>query len=243
MKNKWFTLIELLITLIIISIALISVISLMRAAVSYVEKTRQETIAINLAREGMEAVSILRNTNRLRRWGSKDANWLCSDPHMDSPSTDTDCGAWLQSGQSSILLRWQTASGNSYPILSPVTGKLDLSDSSDDTAFLMQYGTGSDGQLTRYQHSSTIGTADWYMYREIRGYGLYQKDTSTTGWRAITCPSGAANYTADTSFSGTALRNCGDATPKEFRFCSRVEYAWTHRGKVELCGIVTNYEE
>lgn len=213
----------------------------MRASVSYVEKTRQEVIAINLAREGMEAVSILRDTNWLRRWGSKDANRLCSDPHIDSPSTDTDCGTWLQSGQSYILLRWHTVSGSSYPILSWVSGKLDLSDSNDDTVFLMHYGTGDDGQIGRYH--GTLTTGNWYMYREIRGYGLYGKDSTTTGWWAITCPSGTGSYSVENSMSGSSTANCSDNTPKEFRFCSRVEYNWTHQGKVELCGIVTNYRD
>ncbi len=242
MKHKWFTLIEILVTIMILSIALVAIIGLMRASVGYVERTRQETIAINLAREGMEAVYTLRDTNRLRRWGSKDTNRLCKDPWLDRPTTDTDCGAWMQSGQSYILLWWTTSSGEAYPYLSTVTGKLDLSDGQSDDSFSMQYGTGNNGLANnRYQSSWT--TDEWYMYREIRGYGLYQKDSPMTGWWSIDCPSGTDTYTADTSFSGTSTRDCGDATPKEFRFCSRVEYTWSPRGKVELCGMVTNYRE
>ncbi len=243
MKHKWFTLIELLVTLVILSVALIAIISLMRASIGYVERTRQETIAINLAREGMESVYTLRNTNRLRRWGSKDANRLCSDPWIDRPTTDTDCGAWMQSGQSSILLWWTTSWWETYPYLSATTGKLDLSDSRSDDVFTMQYGTGSNGRAnTRYQSTWAI-TNESVMYREIRGYGLYQKDSPITGWWSIDCPSGTDTYIADTSFGGSSPRSCGDPTPKEFRFCSRVEYAWSPRGKVELCGMVTNYRE
>lgn len=242
MKYKWFTLVELLVTLVMLSITLVTVIGLMRASISYVEKTRQETIAINLAREGMEAVYTLRDSNRLRRWGAKDANRLCIHPWLDRPNTDTDCGSRMQSGQSYILLLWSTLSGEIYPYLSAVTGKLDLSDSQSDDGFTMQYGTGSNGRANT-RHQSTWITSGWPIYREIRGYGLYQKDSPMTGWWPIDCPSGSDSYTADTSFGWSSSRNCGDATPKEFRFCSRVEYSWSPRGKVELCGMLTNYKE
>jgi Tfp pilus assembly protein PilV len=60
----------------VISVALVSILSMLRVAISYTNKTRQETIAINLARESMEAVYNRRNTNRLKWSGEKDKYWL-----------------------------------------------------------------------------------------------------------------------------------------------------------------------
>ena len=52
---------------------------MLRVAVNFTNKSRQETIAINLAREGMEAVYHRRNTNRLKWSGERDKYWLCVD--------------------------------------------------------------------------------------------------------------------------------------------------------------------
>lgn len=54
------------VSLIVISIGIISIISMMRVSVENTDKTRQDSLAINLAREGMEGVYTIRDTNWLR---------------------------------------------------------------------------------------------------------------------------------------------------------------------------------
>lgn len=51
MKKSAFTLIELLIAISIIAIALMSIFRMMSVAQTYTDRTRQETLAINFARE------------------------------------------------------------------------------------------------------------------------------------------------------------------------------------------------
>ncbi len=74
----------------------------------------------------------------------------------------------------------------------------------------------------------------WYYFRAIIPQGLYQKNTNTEWGDSILCHDGDDDG-----------GNCWDDSPKEFLFCTRVEYqgqgAWN--GNVELCGSLTNYQE
>lgn len=240
-----FTLVELLLGLVFISVGLLSVIGLMRSAISYTDKIRQDTIAINLAREGMESVYVIRNTNRLRRSGRKDQNRLCANPSLSNPDASTNCGLRMQSWSSYILQ--MTSWDQSYPFLTQVTGQsLDLSDG-PDTNFIMSYGIHSWQNYSGWYHTpwnsglNNEGT----FYREIRGIGLYQKDTNITGWNSITtCTQGTGTYEVVT-ITGAVVpgQSCADPRPKEFRFCSKVEYQKQIRWTVELCGVITNYQE
>lgn len=90
MKKQWFTLVELLIVMVIISVWLIAVIEGITRSMALLRKTSNEVVAINLAREGMEAVYNIRNTNRLRRSWKRDWCRLSSDP--------SSCGAFMWSG-------------------------------------------------------------------------------------------------------------------------------------------------
>lgn len=233
MKKSYvgFTIIELLWAIIIISIALLSVLWLLRVAISYTNKTRQETIAINLAREGIESVYTRRNSNWLERAWEKDKNWLCSE--------STTCGERLQ---------W-----NNYRL-----HKLSFAVNSNRIPYYTLYGNltwASDSLLNLSNKSDfLLQTGDflWWVspdpagkfYRAIIWLGLYQKDTNIVWWNNI------SNCTKwDDTYNGIDINGnpfsgiCWDDHPKEFRFCSRVEYEKDLKWKVELCGSITNYQE
>jgi Tfp pilus assembly protein PilV len=55
-----------LVIIVIVSVGLLSVVVVLTNGMKYVQKTRQKVIALNLAREGMEAVYQIRDTNRTR---------------------------------------------------------------------------------------------------------------------------------------------------------------------------------
>ncbi len=243
---RWFTLIELLIACSIIAIGLLTIIGLMQTSISYTDRTRQETIAINIAREWMETVYTIRNTNRLRWSGKRDANRLCADSSLEANTGASSCGAWIQSGISyTIRLTWSDSS--LYPYLSGTAYTLDLKDNIPDDIFLLYYGTWNHQHIPmRYQWwSSSQTTAEWSFYREIRGLWLYQKNIWTIPWgNAIICNDGWGTYTAIDS-NGITQNNqsCANGEAKEFRFCSKVEYQKKFQWKVELCGVLTNYRE
>jgi hypothetical protein len=72
--------------------------------------------------------------------------------------------------------------------------------------------------------------SDAKFYRIVRVYGLYAKDTNSTG-DAISC---------------TTIGSCSTINPnkpKELRFCVKVWYLFTFRGSTELCGVMTNFRE
>lgn len=82
MKKRAFTLVEMLIVIFVVSVGLIVIIQGMASSHRYISETAQRTIALNLAKEGIEVVYNLRNTNRRRFSDKKDQCWL---------SIDSDC--------------------------------------------------------------------------------------------------------------------------------------------------------
>lgn len=64
--KQGFTIREILIIIIVISVGLLSVVVVLTNGMKYVQKTRQKVVALNLAREGMEAFYQIRDTNRTR---------------------------------------------------------------------------------------------------------------------------------------------------------------------------------
>lgn len=84
MSKRWFTLVELILVIVLIAWGLMVVVEGISRSIGFLDKTRNEVIAINLAREGMEAVYQIRNTNRLRRSWARDENRLRTDPTNDT---------------------------------------------------------------------------------------------------------------------------------------------------------------
>lgn len=252
----WFTLVELLIWLVFISIGLLSVISLMRSAITHTDRAKQDVLAINLAREGIEAVYVVRDTNRLRRSGKRDANWLCASPDIDS--TANNCGIWLSSQPHWFLWHRRYVNGDVLPDFQTMASApvLDLSDGlgSWESKRWIYYVSWSQGTEQQFSPNLRLwlnvttplsGFTNEGFYRSIVNKWLFQKDTNVTWWRAIaSCITWTGTYTAiSITWASIPNQSCGDSRPKEFRFCSRVEYWKQLKGKVELCGIITNYKE
>jgi len=78
-----FTIIEVLLMIIIIGVSLSAIIVSLNNGMTFMQKTREKTIAINLAREGIEAMYQIRDTNRYRRAGQKESCRLKTNPLVD----------------------------------------------------------------------------------------------------------------------------------------------------------------
>lgn len=115
-RKKGFTLWEILVIIVVISVGLMAIISLLTYGLNYVQKSRQRIIAINLAREGMESIYQIRDTNRQRRAGRKDQCWLKINP-LFAPNKD-ECmnDTRMQSG--SYILSTNVIAGQNYLFLS-----------------------------------------------------------------------------------------------------------------------------
>jgi len=225
-RKSAFTLREILIIIVVISVGLLSVVVVLTNGMTYVQKTRQKIVALNLAREWMEAVYQIRDTNRTRRAGVKDMCRLKINPLVDD--------AWIQSCTDDIRFTsgayvlqrlstwWQT-----YFALTGIFAPIDLSngiDSGDlNFALCQQSGLWLPCIWTIPQ------TSEWTYFREIEWLWLYLKDTATTWWDVILC-------------TWWLSSGCWTSSAKEFRFCSRVVYIGDGTGEVKLCGVMTNFK-
>ena len=221
---------ELLIGLFIISLAILAVIKMIDAANGHINKIKQETIAINLAREGMEGMYNRRNTNRLKYPSEKDSYRFCADNECND-AFSAPLLTWIleYEGNKTPSFRWRE-----------VLPSLETSLKTYWDTFLLKQESFINNNFTT--------VAWWKYYRAIIVLWLYQKDVNMTWWYLINCDWWASSEYGKSEFepNGTDRETpCGDNTPKELRFCSRVEYEGlgAGNGKVELCWSMTNYKE
>jgi len=225
-RKRWFTLREILVIIIIISIGLLSIVSVLTYGINYVQKSRQKIIAVNLAREGIEAVYEIRNTNWQRWAGMKEQCRLKTDPLVDELTPWCADDTWMQSG--SYILSTNVFSGQQYFLLTGYTSDwLDLGQgiTTGDLHYSLCLTSGARSACPGTQSTTPEGT----YFREIEGYGLWEKDLPVTWGQYISCT------------SGMDIHVCGAPLAKEYRFCSKVVYVGYGTGEVDLCGVVTNF--
>ncbi len=220
-----FTIREILVIIVVISVGLLSVVVVLTNGMTYVQKTRQKVIALNLAREWMEAVYQIRDTNRTRRAWVKDACRLKINPLVYEWAPRCIDDTRFTSG--AYALQRLTADGQEYFALTGPFAGIDLWNGLDsgDYNFSLCQQSG-----LRYSCTWTLPTtSEGKYFREIEWLWLYLKDVSTTWWNLITC----TWWTAP---------DCWTNRAKEFRFCSRVVYIGDSTGEVKICGVITNFK-
>lgn len=227
-RKKGFTLWEILVIVVVISVGMMAIISLLTYGLSYIQKSRQKIIAINLARAWIESIYQIRDTNRQRRAGRKEQCRLKTDPLDPWPNFECPDDPWMQSGY--YILTTNVISGQEYLLLTwystdwlNVGGWIDAHDLSYSLCF--------SGGVWVACPWVDMTTSEGRYFREIRWYGLFSKDTNVTWWQYMNCTSGLDYMT------------CGSYAAKEFRFCSKVTYVGYGTGEVELCGLLTNFRE
>lgn len=94
--------IEILIVLLVFSTAIIVGINTASKSTQYLQRLRQQTIALNIAREGIEAMYNIRDTNR-RRWSSQaDQCWLKVNPMVDEGNPGCENDTWISRGHRTL---------------------------------------------------------------------------------------------------------------------------------------------
>ena len=101
--------------IIIISIGILGILLALSNGFSFLQRSREKIIAINLAREGIEAVYQIRDSNRKRRGGKKETCRLKTDPLSSSSDTCED-DPWITSGY--YILMQTSTGGQQYFMLS-----------------------------------------------------------------------------------------------------------------------------
>ncbi|MBS8122470.1 hypothetical protein VAMP_106108n29 [Candidatus Vampirococcus lugosii] len=225
-NKKAFTLIELIITTIIISTGVLGIVSVIDYGFKAISIIRQDVIATNLAREGIEGVFNIRDTNWFRWSGRRDQCWLLEDPL--GASSDCQSEDWIGSGN--YILSGTTQSGQLYNYLSGSSSTLNLDDGynvSQDGEFALCSETGKTWHPCPGQDNTS---PEGRFFRMIQVKGLYNKEDGST---LNSCSNG----------NDTTPNDCGDETAKELVFCSIVEYTGNGGGKVELCSSITNFKD
>ena len=215
----------------LLAIGLVAILETIRLWLTFTGRIRQDIVSVNLAREGMEQMFNIRNTNRLRRSWKRDECWLKQNPLIDQNGVWCEDDPRIGSGNYVILsvISWsqqsQIITGGNFPDLDIV----DIIDTGDKQSG-MCYASG-----VRYNCPWMVeATPEWLFFRQIEVKWLYRKDTTTTWGEAMSCDNGN-----DTS-GGIP---CGWSHAKEVRFCSLVAHTKEGFGQSRLCSVITNFEE
>lgn len=227
--KKGFTIREILIVIVVLSIGLLSVVVVLTDGMGYVQKTRQKVIALNLAREWMEAVYQIRDTNRMRRAWVKDSCWLKINPLLDEWGSDCFTDDLRFTSGAYVLQRSWIDEQYYFTLTGPFVW-VNLTDRTIDSGDL---------NFSLCQQSGYWYPCPWVLpttnegkyFRQIEWRWLYLKDMPATWWNEIIC-----------TWSLGPDVNCNNTRAKEFRFCSKVVYMGIDIGEVELCGVITNFK-
>ena len=114
--KKGFTLLEVIIALSLFEIVMIGVIMAVSRAYAYVQSTKIQVMAVNLAREGVELMYTIRDTNRRKQSAQKDKYWLLTDPM--TLKNELSNAPLISSGV--YVLDFKSSSGQEYPSLSGI---------------------------------------------------------------------------------------------------------------------------
>ena len=219
LKNKkyWFTLAETVILCSLFSFFIMWVIAAINKSFTFVNNTRLAVRAANFAREWMEMMYNIRDTNRRKNAWQRDANWL----NLGINSTD-HFKKWFykieQDEDGSINAVEFTNPRCSYAEQNNAYGS--ETEFFDDPCGFVDFSKMGDSDVMTGALTEGVD-----FYRIVHVLGVYKKDTNNT----------------NEEVSGTALTNW---TPAEMRFCVKVFYKdgnWKHA--TELCGLMTNFTE
>jgi len=236
--KKWFTLIEVMIVIVILSVWILWAYSVVDHSINFVNATKVKVLAINYAREGIEGVFNIRDTNWRRRSGAwlRDTCWLKIDPFSDDAAVWCEDDIWF--GSWSYVLLEKTAVGQNYFSLSGTSTSLDVRDDAmvDDTDKPYLLCKDSDGYIKSCPSGTPVSPKEtktqWLFFREIQGGYLIRKDDDGS---AVDDLSTCANW-EDNSW------DCWNSDFKEKNFCSIVEYQWFAKWRIKLCSVMTNFK-
>lgn len=256
-RKNWFTMVEVIVVLFIIATALIAIISGLSKTTRYISEMRQRTIALNLAKEGIEAVYNIRNTNWRKRSANKDACWLKANPLVDEGNDGCENDQRFAPGSRyAINTNW-----SKYFSLKDITWSGSHSTRMQHTANLVRDSQYLKKQINKIEKDTSSNPNDahrnyfvhfvngeWIDHqsfskltneeqkKEIKSLGHYRRFISWWGLYSKI-------WEKDLSFCQNGLQDCGNSTPKELRFCSTVIYTRPHQGIVNICSIMTNFFE
>lgn len=232
-KNA-FTLAETLIVASLFAAMVLWIIFWINRAFAFMNNTRVLVRSTNFAREWVEMVYNLRDTNRRKCSGNRDKTRLYVWTGVSK------CG---DIGGNDLLKEWiyaikeWTINNDTYIYADLLTGdshyfespELFFDENNKDNrtkskiSFPWTYSYYSGGKIATWNLEDLLGWSGIEFYRVLHVYGVYEKNT-------------------DEAF--VEVSDMQNSDPKEMRFCVKVFYTynWWHHAS-ELCSIMTNFME
>ena len=219
-----------MITISILAIWFAGIFVMMQNSGTFVQQSKQKTLAINLTREAMEILSNIRDTNRTRRSNKKDTCRLKINPLEDTNDDGCQNDTRIQSWRYTVVPTRQE--NQQYFALSGIN--ISWFDTVTDA-------TESSGQTTlcqsQQQRASCTGNDDQEkVVRAIHISWLFKKNSVETGGTSINCPTGTGQDEATNT-------ECGWSDAKELRFCATTRILWNQNTQIQLCSLLTNFQE
>ena len=169
-RHRGDTILEVLVALVLLSSILISTFSILNRAISTNVNVKNRIIALNIAREGLEAVRNLRDTNWLKYSGDRRGKWLCRDSaltpnacdgsRIDPPVVDDGTGKYY-------TIDYDTSANRYYLGLTSLSEDLDLTSASQSDADREDYLLHLDSTNNRYTHAPTLDSTESIFYRQV----------------------------------------------------------------------------
>ncbi|MDO4713679.1 MAG: hypothetical protein Q4B28_03365, partial [bacterium] len=88
-----------LLVIFVLSVGVITIMQAVTRTTNYISETAQRTIALNLAKEELEAMYTIRNTNWRRRASQRNQCRLKADPMVDSKNDGCQNDGWIRAGR------------------------------------------------------------------------------------------------------------------------------------------------
>lgn len=256
-KKNWFTMVEIILILVIIATALITIIQGISKTTQYISEMRQRTIALNLAKEGIEAVYNIRDTNWRRRSANRDECWLKANPMIDEGGDGCENDTLFGGGSRYAII--STGEPNYYAI-KRVSNGVDDARAMDESKNLVNNYTKLWQQIKDIIKQTQNNDSDphWnFRMHFVEGQRIdhdkfleLQKKGKTEALNQGIYRRWIAGWWIHSKETGTFIKciteqnpECKDASAKEFRFCSTVIYSSPYQGIVNLCAIMTNFVE
>ena len=235
-NKKWFTLVETILVCSIFAIMVVWIIAAINRSYIFMDNTRLQVRATNYAREWVEMMFNIRDTNRRRKAWDKDACRLVKNIDVDNPC-DNFFSTWLFT-----LEKWVNGSWDMYFYASWINlGSLEIDEAYGDnfwahlddanwlkdskitytwTYSIMERGYNDDERKAEFKTGQNIENLLWdgvEFYRLLRVYWVYDKTDGATDAKLA----------------------------QEMRFCVKVLYRSSGGDghSVELCSLMTNFED
>ncbi len=215
-KLRWFTLIEILITISVVSIGLIAVFIWARNMIQFTQSTQERIINNNITRAGVETIYQIRDSNRLRRPEQKNSCRLKAQPiqiHDDCAQDE-----WIQTWRYSIQ-SIQEDGQNLFGLR-----RLDIEDFSIREQAIQ---TREHTKICLDQEQNCTTETTPIIMKAVEVLWLYDK-TAQDQETIVECNNG--------------LGSCWSWDPKELRFCVHTHHQNIQQTHTMLCSIITNFK-